>query len=169
MHEIASFPIDDRRAVEVMRDEDGAYWVGMTQFRNPRDWEFTRKETYGRDAEALAVKAAKSWADGILADAAVRASFPAVADRMLQARDEGLVPCPTCGVGRGRVCRNADGQNVAAHPARLDPRNWDDEALQAAAFGPDDAKVVAEVGRRAEIRLNRLQAALDRKSTRLNS
>lgn len=72
MHEMASYRVDDSRAVEVFRDEKGAFWVGLTVIHDPRDWSFQPREQYGTGEHglAMATKRAETWAREIAMDAA---------------------------------------------------------------------------------------------------
>jgi len=74
MTEIASFPVDAARAVEVHLDEAGNAWVGMTTHNEPEpcnDWTFAPREQYGAGeaGRSMAVAAAEAWARGMAYDA----------------------------------------------------------------------------------------------------
>lgn len=71
-HEVASFKVDDHRAVEVHRSDAGEYWVGLTTIRDPRDWSFSPREQYGKGERGLsmAMMRAESWARELSFDAA---------------------------------------------------------------------------------------------------
>jgi len=56
--------------VEVHRDAEGHYWLGLSHYTDPRDWEFVPRAQYGRDEAALRIAkaAADAWSRELATD-----------------------------------------------------------------------------------------------------
>lgn len=73
VNEVASYEVDDRRAVEVFEDQTGTFWMGLTTYHDTEpvmDWTFAPRAQYGTGevGRRMAEAEAAAWASGLRYD-----------------------------------------------------------------------------------------------------